>query len=127
MNVIKQFSSLLSTNALHNFQQIRNGNIWVNRWMIRDVKRRKMTVEYAPTRLRINTMRKNDVLPPELIEIADQEIAALPRDSALVRVKRRCVITSKPRSTLYRWRFSRIIFRDLADHNKLSGVQRAIW
>lgn len=95
--------------------------------MIRDVKRRKLTTELAPTRLRINSLRKNDILPPELRELADGEIAALPRDSALVRTKKRCVITSRPRGTVYRWRFSRIIFRHLADYNKLSGVQRAMW
>ncbi|CAG9826246.1 unnamed protein product [Diabrotica balteata] len=125
MNILKNISTLLTTNNLQNFQQIRNK--WVNRWMIRDVKRRKMTTEYAPLRLRINTLRKNDVLPPELREIADAEIAALPRDSALIRTKKRCVITSRPRGIVYRWRLSRIVFRHLADYNKLSGVQRAMW
>ncbi|XP_028136435.1 28S ribosomal protein S14, mitochondrial [Diabrotica virgifera virgifera] len=125
MNILKNISTLLTTNNLQNFQQIRNK--WQNRWMIRDVKRRKMTTEYAPLRLRINSLRKNDVLPSELREIADAEIHALPRDSALIRTKKRCVITSRPRGVVYRWRLSRIVFRHLADYNKLSGVQRAMW
>ncbi|XP_057670976.1 28S ribosomal protein S14, mitochondrial [Diorhabda carinulata] len=125
MNIFKQISGLLTLNNSQNLQQIRTK--WVNRWMIRDVKRRKITTEYAPLRLRINTMRKNDVLPPELREIADAEIAALPRDSALVRTNKRCVITSRPRGVVYRWRVSRIVFRQLADYNKLCGIQRAMW
>ncbi|TSM20243.1 28S ribosomal protein S14, mitochondrial [Bagarius yarrelli] len=49
--------------------------------MLRDVKRRQMAYEYADTRLRINAIRKNALLPKELKEVADKEIAALPRDS----------------------------------------------
>ncbi|KAJ8979552.1 hypothetical protein NQ317_017701 [Molorchus minor] len=108
-----------------NLQQTRTK--YVNRWMIRDVKRRKMVTEFAPIRVRINSLRKNDILPPELKEIADAEIAALPRDSSWMRLTNRCVITSRPRGTVYRWRLSRIVFRHLADYNKLAGVQRAMW
>ncbi|CAH1966546.1 unnamed protein product [Acanthoscelides obtectus] len=125
MNFLKNIPSLLSPICNQNLQQVRTK--WVNRWMIRDVKRRKMVTEYAPTRLRINSLRKNDILPVELREIASKEIEDLPRDSILLRTQNRCVITSRPRGTVQRWRFSRIVFRHLADYNKLSGVQRAIW
>lgn len=59
--------------------------------------------------------------------MADEEIAALPRDSCPVRIRNRCVMTSRPRGVKRRWRLSRIVFRHLADHGQLSGVQRAIW
>ncbi|XP_062849088.1 28S ribosomal protein S14, mitochondrial isoform X3 [Trichomycterus rosablanca] len=95
--------------------------------MLRDVKRRQMAFEYADTRLRINAIRKNTVLPKELQEVADKEIAALPRDSCPVRIRNRCVVTSRPRGVKRRWRLSRIVFRQLADHNQMSGIQRAMW
>ncbi|XP_062412259.1 28S ribosomal protein S14, mitochondrial [Sardina pilchardus] len=95
--------------------------------MVRDVKRRQMAFEYADTRLRINALRKNTVLPKELQEVADKEIAALPRDSCPVRIRNRCVLTSRPRGVKRRWRVSRIVFRDLADHSQMSGIQRAMW
>ncbi|XP_008824324.1 28S ribosomal protein S14, mitochondrial isoform X2 [Nannospalax galili] len=95
--------------------------------MVRDVKRRKMAYEYADERLRINSLRKNTILPKGLQEIADEEIAALPRDSCPVRIRNRCVMTSRPRGVKRRWRLSRIVFRHLADHGQLSGVQRAMW
>lgn len=95
--------------------------------MIRDVKRRKLATEMAPERLRVNSLRKNDILPPELREIADAEIAAFPKDSTPLRMTKRCVITSRGRGVVPRWRLSRIVFRHFADYNKLSGVQRAIW
>lgn len=34
--------------------------------MLRDVKRRQMAFDYADTRLRINALRKNTLLPKEL-------------------------------------------------------------
>lgn len=34
--------------------------------MLRDVKRRKMAYEYADERLRINSLRKNTILPKDL-------------------------------------------------------------
>ncbi|XP_018332742.1 uncharacterized protein LOC108742180 isoform X3 [Agrilus planipennis] len=107
------------------FQQERTK--YVGARMIRDVKRRNIVKEYAPTRLRINSLRKNDILPAELQCIADEEIGNLPRDSAVLRLQGRCVVTSRPRGVAHRWRLSRIVFRDLADHNKLSGIQRAMW
>ncbi|XP_036891019.1 28S ribosomal protein S14, mitochondrial isoform X1 [Sturnira hondurensis] len=118
--------------------------------MLRDVKRRKMAFDYADERLRINSLRKNTILPkilqhieeertvPHFMreallprhqsqEVADEEIAALPRDSCPVRIRNRCVMTSRPRGVKRRWRLSRIVFRHLADHGQMSGVQRAIW
>nr|ACH56945.1 mitochondrial 28S ribosomal protein S14 [Simulium vittatum] len=107
------------------FQQIRNK--WADWRMIKDVKRRRCVAEHAKDRLRVNSLRKNDILPIEIREIADAEIAAFPRDSSLVRVRERCALTSRPRGNVFRWRVSRIVWRHLADYNKLSGVQRAMW
>ncbi|XP_061776041.1 28S ribosomal protein S14, mitochondrial [Nerophis ophidion] len=95
--------------------------------MLRDVKRRKMAFDYADERLRINSLRKNTILPKELQELADKEIAAFPRDSCPVRIRNRCVMTSRPRGVKRRWRLSRIVFRHLADYSQLSGIQRARW
>ncbi|XP_073828512.1 mitochondrial ribosomal protein S14 [Musca autumnalis] len=107
------------------FQQVRNK--WADWKMIRDVKRRKCVTEHAKERLRVNALRKNDILPVELREIADAEIAAFPRDSCLVRVRERCALTSRSRGVVHKYRLSRIVWRHLADYNKLSGVQRAMW
>lgn len=95
--------------------------------MYRDAERRKIFVEYAPTRLRLKCLYQNDVLPPELRNVAGEEFHALPRRSNKVMLTDRCVLTSRPRGNVYRWRLSRIMFRHLADYNKMSGIQRAMW
>ncbi|ENN81550.1 28S ribosomal protein S14, mitochondrial [Dendroctonus ponderosae] len=125
MSLAKYATGLLRPDLNKQFQQVRHK--WVNRWMARDYKRRMTVTEYAPTRLRINSLKRNDILPPELQEIASAEIMALPRDSLLNHLTYRCVITSRPRGGVPPWRLSRIVFRHLADYNKLSGVQRAMW
>ncbi|XP_017879877.1 28S ribosomal protein S14, mitochondrial [Ceratina calcarata] len=121
-NIFSKSTSL----AACGFQQVRTK--YVNRWMIRDVKRRKLAEKYAPERLRLVAMKRNDILPLELREAVGKQIdETIPRQTALRQLTPRCMLTSRPRGTLPRWRLSRIVFRHLADYNKLAGVQRAIW
>lgn len=60
-------------------------------------------------------------------ECASKDFDFVPRQSALRQLTGRCVLTSRPRGNLLRWRISRFIFRNVSDHNQLSGVQRAMW
>ncbi|XP_046343245.1 small ribosomal subunit protein uS14m-like [Haliotis cracherodii] len=95
--------------------------------MRRDGLRRQMIQEQFPERLRLNTVRKNNILPKELQELADAEVATLPPNSSIVKIRNRCVVTSRPRGVQRKWRISRIVWRQLADYNQLSGVTRAAW
>lgn len=96
--------------------------------MIRDLKRRKMAKEYAEERLRLVAMKRNTILPVEIREEVNQQFdKIIPRQTALRQLTPRCILTSRGHGVVYRWRLSRIMFRHLADYNKLSGVQRSIW
>lgn len=95
--------------------------------MRKDHKRRMLTAQYYPQRLSLNLIRKNNILPDAIKEIADKEVAALPIDSNRNRLTDRCIVTSRPRGNQRLWRLSRIVWRHHADYNKLSGVQRACW
>ncbi|NP_001093268.1 28S ribosomal protein S14, mitochondrial [Bombyx mandarina] len=107
------------------YQQVRNK--WANWLMIRDVKRRRLSAENFLERTRVNALRKNDILPVEIREIADKQINQFEWNATPMRINNRCVITSRPRGIVKEWRMSRIVWRHLADYNKLSGVQRAMW
>ncbi|XP_053600908.1 small ribosomal subunit protein uS14m [Plodia interpunctella] len=107
------------------YQQVRNK--WANWMMIRDVKRRRMSAENFLERTRVNALRKNDVLPVEIRELADKDINKFEMNAIPMRINNRCVVTSRPRGIVKEWRMSRIVWRHLADYNKLSGVQRAMW
>nr|SVE76183.1 EOG090X0MNX [Daphnia hispanica] len=106
-------------------QPVRNN--WTDWRMMKDNRRRKLLVQYAPDRVRAKALKKNDVLPAEITEIGAKMLAEIPRDASLTRIRNRCAITSRPRGVVTRWRLSRIVWRHLADYNKLSGVQRAMW
>ncbi|KAI4498257.1 hypothetical protein M0802_006743 [Mischocyttarus mexicanus] len=121
LNIISQSSKLLG----YDFQQIRN---YIGCRMKRDAKRRELAEKYAPERLRLVALKRNSILPIEIRDLAEKQIQeTIPRQTALRQLTFRCVVTSRPRGVVYRWRLSRIVFRDLADYNKLSGVQRAMW
>lgn len=96
--------------------------------MIKDYKKRMCVKQHAVDRIRLNTLRKNTILPIEFREVVSKELHEnFPRDANFNRVVARCMITSRPRGNVARFRLSRIMFRHFADYNKLAGIQRAMW
>ncbi|XP_060085919.1 small ribosomal subunit protein uS14m-like [Ylistrum balloti] len=95
--------------------------------MRRDAKRRDLVKEYGMERLRYNALKRNTILPSNIREKAAEDLMTLPLNSSISRVHKRCIITSRPRGNLKRFRMSRIVWRKLADYNKLSGVTRSSW
>ncbi|XP_003741864.1 28S ribosomal protein S14, mitochondrial [Galendromus occidentalis] len=95
--------------------------------MLRDYKRRQCVAKHYFERNQLNTLRKNTILPRVLQEAAHEELKKLPRDSATVRIHQRCCVTSYPRNVSIRYRLARHAWRHLADYNKLSGIQKALW
>lgn len=124
-NLNKLISKTGSASCIFGVQQLRTK--FANWHMLKDYKRRCVVQTQAIDRMRINSIRKNDILPVEIREIADTEIAQLPRDSMYTRVVFRCAVTSRSRGVYMKYHLSRFIFRHLADYNKLAGVQRAMW
>lgn len=59
--------------------------------------------------------------------MAHRELEELPRNSSPIRIRNRCVMTSRPRGIQRKWRVSRIMWRHFAEYNLLSGVKRATW
>lgn len=54
-----------------------------------------MSAENFLERTRINALRKNDVLPLEIREIADKEINKFALNATPLRINNRCVVTSR--------------------------------
>jgi len=96
-------------------------------WTLRDVQRRRILQQHAEERNRITSIFRNDILPQELQEAAREQIHKVPRDSAITRVNRRCSVTGRGRGIFHQYRVSRMVFREQADFNKVSGVLRAKW
>nr|CAH8826615.1 unnamed protein product [Trichobilharzia regenti] len=106
-------------------RKIRHG--FQNAIMIRDYKRRQVAAHFCDLRIRLNAIRKNRILPQEIQDEATLYMSSLPRDSNWTRILSRCVVTSRRRGCKTRWKLSRIIWRKIADYNKMSGAQWACW
>uniref|UniRef100_A0A1B6MPB6 Ribosomal protein S14 n=1 Tax=Graphocephala atropunctata TaxID=36148 RepID=A0A1B6MPB6_9HEMI len=108
--------------------QVRFLQLWPDWRMKKDVRKRQALEDNYGLKLRLNVMRRTTVLPPELREVATEDFhKMLPNDVKGLKTVPRCVITSRPRGNVLRWRLSRIMFRHLSDYNKMAGIQRAMW
>ena len=63
----------------------------------------------------------------KIILKAQAQIAKLPRDSAKIRIKNRCVMTGRPRGYYRKFGLSRIALREEALKGNLPGVTKASW
>ncbi len=81
----------------------------------RDLKRKKMILQYAEKRA-------------ELKKIGDLDgLARLPRNSSPTRFKNRCSETGRPRGYMRTFGLSRIAFRVHASKGEIPGVTKASW
>merc|ERR1711935_349425 len=99
-----------------------------NNITLRDVQRRRIFKKFNGEREKLNAIIRNDLLPKELQENAlHEKNHNLPLDSSKNRPNFRCAVTGRARGNYFDFRVSRFIFRHEADHNRVSGVQRAFW
>lgn len=112
--------------SLPNFKEVECLK-WTNWRMLRDVKKRYINAEYWQYRLNMKNIGRNMVLPSLVKDIAWEERMATPRDSSVTHLTNRCALSSRARGKFPRYRLSRNIYRECADHGQLSGVIRAKW
>ncbi|GAV06840.1 hypothetical protein RvY_16761 [Ramazzottius varieornatus] len=94
---------------------------------LKDARKRAYVHRWGRIRSSLRQLYRTNLLPAEFRQYVQQDINKLPRDSTYMCTVDRCVVTSRPRAVLGRWRVSRMIWRNYADHNQLSGVMRAKW
>ncbi len=81
----------------------------------RDVKRKKMILQYAAKRA-------------ELKELGDQEgLQKLPLNSSPTRWKNRDVLSGRPHGYMRRFGLNRINFREKASKGQIPGVTKSSW
>lgn len=100
---------------------------YLKRWARRDQKRRAMFAEYEQKRGRLRMLSKCDILPSAVRKQAATELAKLPKDSSITRIRNRCVLTDRGRGLVGRFRISRIMFKFYAEKGLIPGVQRSQW
>ena len=93
----------------------------------RNNKRKALVKKYAGRRERLKAAIANEDLPLEERFEARLKLAALPRNSAPIRVRNRCEVTGRPRGYYRKLKMSRVALRELGNLGKVPGMVKSSW
>jgi small subunit ribosomal protein S14 len=90
-------------------------------------RRRKMVARFAERRATLKKTANDQSLSLEDRFQARLKLAALPRNSAAVRIRNRCEVTGRPRGTYRKFKMSRIALRELGSQGMIPGLVKSSW
>ncbi len=93
----------------------------------RDRKRQLLVKRFADRRMKLKERIHDREAGPEERFAASLALAALPRNSAKNRLRRRCLLTGRPRGVYRKFGLSRIKLRELASIGQIPGMTRSSW
>ncbi|MDO8423115.1 MAG: 30S ribosomal protein S14 [Parvibaculum sp.] len=93
----------------------------------RDLKRRKLTAQFAVKRAKLKAMTTDIKIPVEERFNAQLKLSELPRNSSKTRIHNRCELTGRSKSYYRKLRMSRIALRDLASRGQIPGMVKSSW
>jgi small subunit ribosomal protein S14 len=90
-------------------------------------RRRRMVAQFAGKRTELKRVANDQSLTLEERFQARLKLAALPRNSAAVRIRNRCEITGRPRGVYRKLKMSRIAMRELGSSGMIPGLVKSSW
>ena len=90
-------------------------------------KRKRLVKQYAAKRAALLEVANDRDRPMEERFQSRLRLAALPRNSAKVRVRNRCGVTGRPRGYHRKFNMSRVSLRELASDGLIPGVVKSSW
>jgi small subunit ribosomal protein S14 len=90
-------------------------------------RRRKLAAQYAGKRKALKDLIMDQSKPLEERFRAQLKLAALPRNSAKVRIRNRCEVTGRPRAVYRKLQMSRIALRELGNSGLIPGLVKSSW
>jgi len=90
-------------------------------------RRRKLVDQYATKRKALKDVVMDQSKPIEERFRAQLKLAALPRNSAKIRIRNRCEVTGRPRAYYRKLKMSRIALRDLGSIGAIPGLVKSSW
>jgi len=93
----------------------------------RNDKRRKMSKQLGNRRAKLKALVMKKDTPMEERFAAALKLAALPRNSAKVRIRNRCELTGRPRAFYRKVKLSRIALRQMANQGLIPGMVKSSW
>ncbi len=93
----------------------------------KDKHRRILHQKQELIRLQYKSLIENRSLPAKLRVQYIKKLNQLPRDSSLVRIRNRCILTGRARAVYKFCKLSRLCLRELAAQGKLAGISKSSW
>lgn len=90
-------------------------------------RRRKLAAQYAGKRKVLKDLIMDQSKPLEERFRAQLKLAAMPRNSAKIRIRNRCEITGRPRAVYRKLQMSRIALRELGNSGVIPGLVKSSW
>lgn len=97
------------------------------RSIIKDKGKRLLYKKYECKRRVLKSIISNLSIPLQVRMEASSKLSKLPRNSSIVRVNNRCIITGRAKGVLRHFKLSRIQLRDLASFGLVPGVGKSSW
>nr|WGT92481.1 ribosomal protein S14 [Carteria radiosa] len=92
----------------------------------RELKRQRLVMKYAKKRQDLKKQIKQTTIIKEKFEL-HRQLQQLPRNSSVVRLHNRCLITGRPKGYFRDFGLSRHVLREMAHYGLLPGVKKASW
>jgi small subunit ribosomal protein S14 len=86
-----------------------------------------MVERFAVRRAALKQRASDESISQEERFAARLKLAALPRNSAKVRIRNRCEVTGRPRGNYRKFKMSRIALRELGSQGMIPGLVKSSW
>ena len=90
-------------------------------------KRKSLSEKYAKKRAELRSILKDPSASDEEKLKAQFSLQRMPRNSAEVRYRNRCVVTGRSRGYYRKFGLSRISFREMSLQGLVPGVRKSSW
>jgi small subunit ribosomal protein S14 len=90
-------------------------------------RRKRMTKNAAPARAKLKAIIADKKRPMEERFAATLKLAQMPRNSSATRIRNRCEMSGRPRSTYRKNKLSRIALRELGSKGLVPGLVKSSW
>lgn len=91
----------------------------------KDKKKRGLYLKYEKERMILKSLSRNTNIDPIVRNKASQSLASLPKDSSIVRVRNRCIITGRGRAVISGFNLSRLMLRKLGSDGLIQGLRKS--
>lgn len=90
-------------------------------------RRKKTVARYAEKRLALKATLANPQASEDEKDAARIAIQQLPRDANPIRIRRRCVVSGRPRAVYKKFGLSRVALREMALKGQIPGMTKSSW